>query len=80
MAGLNWFSCLVYLDDIAVFSQTFEEHVNHLKQVMNRMTQASLKFNPEKTSLFQRKINFLGFEVSGNGIESDRRKVEAILG
>lgn len=45
LAGLNWFTCLVYLDDIVVFSQTFDEHIDRLRAVMERMRNAGLKFN-----------------------------------
>ena len=37
LAGLNWFTCLVYLDDIAVFSRTFEEHLTRLSEVITRI-------------------------------------------
>lgn len=37
LRGLNFKSCLVYVDDILVLSQTFEEHLNHLKQVFSRL-------------------------------------------
>lgn len=41
LRGLNFKSCLVYVDDILVFSQTFEEHLNHLEQVFSRLRDAS---------------------------------------
>jgi len=79
LSGLNWFVCLVYLDDIAVYSRTFEEHVDRLQQVISRIHLNGLKFNPEKCFLFQRRIKFLGFEVSGQGVAPDALKVDTIL-
>jgi hypothetical protein len=80
LTGLNWFSCLCYLDDICVFSTTFDEHVFRLARVIERIREAGLKFNPEKCCLFQRRIKFLGYEVSQRGIEPDSEKVEVIKG
>ena len=79
LAGLNWFICLVYLDDIAVFSRTFDEHLERLELVIRRMQVAGLKFNPDKCRLCQRRINFLGYVVSANRIDPDAGKVSAIL-
>lgn len=78
LAGLNWFTCLVYLDDVAVFSKTFSEHVTRLEMVFDRMRAAGLKFNPEKCRLFQRKMDFLGFVVSAKGVEPAADKVEDV--
>ena len=79
LAGLNWFICLVYLDDIAVFSANYQEHLERLRQVVDRVTAAGLKFNPDKCSLFQRKISFLGYTVSARGVEPDEGKIKTIL-
>ena len=79
LTGLTWFECLCYLDDICVFSNTFEEHLLRLDRVISRITEAGLKFNPDKCKLFQNRIKFLGYEVSGNGVEPDSEKVDAIL-
>ena len=51
LRGLLWKKCLVYLDDIIVFSSTFEEHVERLGQVFDRLRQANLKLKPKKCSL-----------------------------
>ena len=54
LAGLNWFVCLVYLVDIAVFSARFSDHMQCLHQIME-VSVTGLKFNPMKCSLFRRK-------------------------
>ena len=65
LAGLCWLTCLVYIDDIIVFSDTFEKHVENLTSVLQRMRQAHLKLNPKKCDL--RKGSFLGHVVSEDG-------------
>jgi len=78
MSGLTYDVCLVYLDDILVFSKTFDEHLERLATVFDRLDHYSLKFKPSKCSLFQHKVSFLGHVVSGQGIECDPEKVATI--
>ena len=78
LAGLNWQICLVYIDDIIVFSQTVEEHISQLQTVFNRLKSAGLRLKPKKCHLFRRKVKYLGHVVSENGIQTDPDKTEAI--
>ena len=76
--GLHLKSCLIYLDDIIVFSDTYEEHLQRLRQVFQRIRQTGMKLTPSKCSLFKTRINFLGHIVSENGIETDVEKIQRI--
>ena len=76
--GLTWQICLVYLDDVVVFSSTFEDHVSRLQQVFDRFRVARLKLKPSKCKLFQRQIRFLGHIVSAEGVSPDPEKVKAV--
>ena len=80
LSGLNWFSCLCYLDDVCVFSKTFDEHMERLSAVIERIRNAGLKFNPDKCTLFQRRIKFLGYEADKDGVKPDAEKVQLIRG
>ena len=51
LAGLHWETCLFYLDDIIVFSSTWEEHLARLRQVFERLRHANLKRGAEKMHL-----------------------------
>ena len=75
LVRLIWEGCLVYLDDVIVMADTFEQHLERLKLVMDRLQRAELKLNPVKCKLFQLKTNFLGHVVSRRGIEPDPEKV-----
>lgn len=70
--------CVVYLDDILIYSRSEEEHVHHLEQVMERLRQSKLYANPKKCSLFQDEIKFIGYLVNANGVKIDPKQVEAI--
>ena len=60
LAGLSWSTCLVYLDDIIVFSQTVEEHFTRLADVLRRLNEAGLKLKPSKCQLFRKSVQYLG--------------------
>jgi len=78
MSHLTYDVCLVFLDDILVFSRTFDEHLERLATVFDRLDRYSLKLKLSKCSLFQHKVSSLGHVVSGQGIECDPEKVATI--
>src|SRR2546425_11800193 len=78
MAGLNFEVCLVYLDDIILFSKTVEEHLQRLRLLLARLRWANLKLKPSKCHLLQRQVNFLGHVISAGSVATDPEKTEAI--
>ena len=73
---LNW--CIIYLDDIIVFSKTPEEPLKRLQGVFEKLAKAGLKLEPSKCKFFKSKIAYLGHIVSAKGIETDSKKIEAV--
>ena len=73
---LNW--CIIYLDDIIVFSWTPEEHVHRLKAVFNKLRAAGLKLKPSKYDLFKKEIKYLGHVVSKEGVSTDPDKIKSV--
>jgi hypothetical protein len=67
------------MDDIIVFSPTFEAHVADLKSVFKRLADANVKLNPSKCEFFRNKINYLGHVISTEGIQPNPDKIQAIL-
>ena len=53
MCGLQWKTLLIYLDDLIIFSSTFDEHIARLEEVFSRLSKAGLKLKPSKYALFQ---------------------------
>ena len=78
LTGLNFEICLVYLDDIVLFSTTPEEHLGRLTQVLERLKQANLKLKPSKCRLMQKQVEFLGHVISGDGIATDPEKTRLV--
>ena len=68
MAGLQWTTCLIYIDDIIVFSKNFEEHISRVEEVLSRISRAGLKLRPDKCEMLKGETTFLGHVVSGSGI------------
>ena len=73
---LNW--CIIYLDDIIVFSKTPEEHLKRLQGIFDKLAKAGLKLKPSKCEFFKSRITYLGHIVSAAGIETDPKKIEAV--
>lgn len=67
-----------YLDDLIIVSKTFEEHLEILREVFERLRRAGLKINPEKCHFGKRELRYLGHIVSEAGIKTDPEKVKAI--
>ena len=53
LSGINWIHYLAYLDDVIVFSATFEEYLTRLEEVFKRISDAGLKLKPSKCVLAQ---------------------------
>jgi hypothetical protein len=67
-----------YIDDLLIVSQTFEEHLRHLGLVLQRLQDAGMTINLEKSAFLQQEVHFLGHVLSPNGVSTDPAKVEAI--
>ena len=71
--------CVPYLDDIIVFSKSFDEHIEHLRNVLQRLKAHGVKLKPEKCTMFKREVLFLGRIVSEEGYKLDPSTVAPIL-
>ena len=71
------FAC-AYLDDIVVYSTTWEEHLGHLKEVLDRLHSAGLTINPATCVLARTETGYLGFTIGGGLIKPQVHKVHAI--
>ena len=78
MGELNFTYCLIYLDDLIVFSQTAEEHFHRLHVVFDCLREYNLKLKPSKCSLFREEINYLAHKVSKAGICPSNINMKAI--
>ena len=70
--------CLFYLDDIIVFSSTWEEHLARLCQVFERLRHADLKLGAEKCAFAAKEVSYLGHRVTAEGLLPDSALLAAI--
>ena len=78
LSGLHWETCLFYLDDIIVFSSTWEEHLARLRQVFEKLRYANLKLGAEKCSFAAKEVSYLGHRVTEEGLLPDPALFTAI--
>ena len=69
---------VVYIDDILVASSNKDEHINHLRQVLQRLSDNELRISVGKSEFILDKLSFLGFHVSASGVQPGPANVEAI--
>lgn len=68
----------VYLDDILIFSETLEEHVHHVRQVLQRLLENKLFIKAEKCEFHKESVSFLGYIVGSGQVKPDPAKIEAV--
>jgi hypothetical protein len=69
---------VVYLDDILIFSRTWEEHMQHIQHVFSTMWKHKVYANLEKSSFGMNKVQYLGYIVDEHGVHVDPSKIQAI--
>ena len=78
LRGLQFNSCLIYLDDIIVFGPDFETHAARLEAVLTKLAAAGLKVKPRKCQLGRREVTFLGHIVRASGVSTDPDKIKSV--
>ena len=78
MGEINLRDCLIYLDDIIIFSSNIEEHLEKLQAVFQRLSNNNLKLKGSKCEFFKSQVSYLGHIVSEEGILTDPAKIEVV--
>ena len=77
LGELNLTYCLIYLDDVIIFSRT-EEHLERTHVVFDRLGEHGLKLKPSKCDMFKTEINYLAHHVSKKGVLPSKKNLEDI--
>jgi len=78
LGGLKWKSCLVYLDDIIVFSQSAGEHVEHLREGLHGAARRGFSLKAKKCHLFQEEVEYLGHIVGRGELKVQNKNIRGL--
>ena len=70
--------CAPYLDDVIIYSKSFKEHVEHVRQVLRRLHENGIKLRAKKCNLFQKEVCYLGRIVSEEGYRISPENTKAM--
>ena len=80
LAGIRWKSCLVYLDDIIIFSKEVDEHIKHVEQVLEKLQSAGVSLKLKKCKFFAKTVDYLGHVIRPGLLEVATKNTVAIDG
>nr|CAH7733080.1 unnamed protein product [Callosobruchus chinensis] len=78
LRGIQNEKCLVYLDDIIIFSTSLQEHITRLKEVFERLRQSNFKLQLDKSEFLKKEVAYLGHIVTPDGVKPNPDKIKAI--
>ena len=78
LAGVKWQFCLVYLDDVIIFSKTEEEHINHVDSVLKILRQAGVTLKLKNSEFFKKSVSYLGHTIRPGRLEIMSSRTEAL--
>lgn len=79
LSDLHLKICYIFIDDVIIFGKSYEEHLENLRLVFDRIRQHNMKLAPDKCSFVKRKVKYVGHVVSKDGVEIDPDKTKRVV-
>ena len=76
--GKVWDFVFVYLDDLLIVSKSVQEHLGHLKKVLDHLDKAGLRLKPQKCVFVKQQVEYLGHTITPEGVRPNERKIQAV--
>ena len=74
----RWQYALAYIDDVIIYSKTFDDHLKHVDEICQLLKQARFRLNPEKCEIAQQRIDYLGHTISSGSIRPCPRNIDGL--
>ena len=78
LSKYKWKTCLVYLDDVIIFSKSVEDHITHVDEVLTCLREAGITLKISKCTFFSDKINYLGHVIRPGRLEVDQANTQSL--
>lgn len=78
LSGLQGLHCLVFLDDVIIYSHDLESHIQKLNLVFDKLRHFNLKLQPDKCEFLRREVAYLGHVITDKGVSPNPEKVKAV--
>ena len=78
LAQFKWQTCLIYIDDIIIFSKDEESHLDHVDQVLEALHRANVTIKLKKCDFFTNKVKYLGHIIEPGKLSVDKVRVKAL--
>ncbi|CAF5110317.1 unnamed protein product, partial [Rotaria magnacalcarata] len=75
----GWKYALAYIDDVIIYSKTFEEHLAHLNEICGILKNARFRLNPEKCEIARTQTDYLGHQISNGEIRPSSYNISGLL-
>lgn len=79
LRGLQGLHCLVYMDDIIIYSTSMQEHIKDLRSIFDRLRKANLKVQLDKSEFLRKEVLYLGHTITNEGLKPNDDKIRAVL-
>lgn len=79
LRGLHGIHCMVYLDDIIVYSSSLQEHIDKLHMVFQRLRETNLKVTLDKSEFLRKEVLYLGHQITKDGLRPNDDKIKSVL-
>ena len=78
LTKFKWKSCLVYIDDIIIFSKTVEDHIRHVDEILTTLTEANITLKISKCRFFSDTVEYLGHLIKHGQLQIDDTNTKSL--